>query len=318
MGKIWIVTAICLLAIGLVIFTAVMASYHWDFTKLSTGQYETNTYALTTDFHSITIGTDTADIRFAVSDDDSCKVVCYETEKIHHSVNVQADTLCIRKVDERKWYEYIGIHFKTPQITVYMPKGAYRSLAVTSSTGALTIPADFQFTAVDVTNSTGNITCFASATEHVNIQTNTGNIRVENISTGMLALSVSTGKITASGITCTGDMQLKVSTGKTALKDIRCKNFSSQGNTGDISLQDLIAEESISIIRSTGDVQLNSCDGATLSIRTDTGDVKGTLLSEKVFITKTDTGSIDVPKTVTGGKCEITTDTGDIRMELVP
>ena len=52
-------------------------------------------------------------------------------------------------------------------------------------------------------------------------------------------------------------------------------------------------------------------------VETDTGDVTGSLLSDKVFITKSDTGSIDVPKTVTGGKCEITTDTGDIKIEII-
>jgi hypothetical protein len=40
------------------------------------------------------------------------------------------------------------------------------------------------------------------------------------------------------------------------------------------------------------------------------------LLSEKVFITKSDTGRIDVPETVTGGKCKITTDTGSIRIYI--
>ena len=51
-------------------------------------------------------------------------------------------------------------------------------------------------------------------------------------------------------------------------------------------------------------------------MRTHTGDVSGNLLSDKVFITETDTGRIDVPKTTTGGKCEIKTDTGDIRISI--
>ena len=57
-------------------------------------------------------------------------------------------------------------------------------------------------------------------------------------------------------------------------------------------------------------------EARTISIKTDTGDVTGTLLSEKEFITDSDTGNIDVPKTTTGGKCEITTDTGDIKIDI--
>ena len=49
---------------------------------------------------------------------------------------------------------------------------------------------------------------------------------------------------------------------------------------------------------------------------TDTGEVKGTLRSEKIFFTESDTGKISVPKSVTGGRCEITTDTGDIEIEI--
>ncbi len=46
------------------------------------------------------------------------------------------------------------------------------------------------------------------------------------------------------------------------------------------------------------------------------GDVKGTLLSEKAFFAESDTGDIDVPKTNVGGRCEITTDTGDIQIQI--
>ena len=61
---------------------------------------------------------------------------------------------------------------------------------------------------------------------------------------------------------------------------------------------------------------LKDCDAAELEIKTGTGDVQGTLLSEKVFVVKTNTGKIQVPETVTGGKCKITTTTGDIRITV--
>ena len=42
------------------------------------------------------------------------------------------------------------------------------------------------------------------------------------------------------------------------------------------------------------------------------------VLSAKVFITETDTGKVEVPKSVTGGRCEIETDTGDIQITVTP
>jgi len=316
MMKIWLVIATSLVVIGLIVFGAVMTAYHWDFTKLGTGKYETNTYEISEGFSSISMNTDTADILFAVSDDGACTVVCYEEEKIKHSVKVQDGTLIIHVVDDRAWYEHVGINFNTPKITVYIPQGEYGALSIKSSTGDVEIPKDFTFESIDISESTGNVTSRASVADAVKIKTSTGNIRVENISAGLLDLSVSTGGITVSKVSCEGDVKINVSTGKTNMTDIACKNVISSGNTGDISLKNVNAAEKISIKRSTGDVRFDGSDAAELFVKTDTGDVTGTLLSEKVFIVGTDTGSVDVPKTVTGGRCEITTDTGDIRIKI--
>ena len=43
----------------------------------------------------------------------------------------------------------------------------------------------------------------------------------------------------------------------------------------------------------------------------------GTLLSAKIFVHRTSTGDIKLPETTTGGKCKISTDTGDIKISIV-
>ena len=63
-------------------------------------------------------------------------------------------------------------------------------------------------------------------------------------------------------------------------------------------------------------MEFNHCDAETIYVNTDMGSVTGTLLTDKVFIIETDTGSVDVPKSITGGRCEITTDTGNIRITI--
>ena len=87
-------------------------------------------------------------------------------------------------------------------------------------------------------------------------------------------------------------------------------------STGDITLKNVIATEKFSIETDTGDVRFESSDAAEIFIETDTGDIIGSLLTDKIFITHTDTGRVDVPKTVTGGRCEIITDTGDIVLKI--
>lgn len=317
--KLWLIIAASLVLIGCIIFAGVMSRLRWDFTKLSTVKFETNTYEISEAFNGISMKTDTADIMFALSDDGKCRVECYEEESAKHSVTVEEGTLVIKLIDERSVYDYIGyigISFSSPQITVYLPKAEYTSLLINESTGDIEIPKDFNFEDVDISLSTGDVDFCASASELIRIKTSTGDIRVENISAGSLDLSVSTGKVTAVGVTCKGDLTVGVSTGRAYLTDIECKNIISSGNTGDISLKNVIAVEKFSIKRSTGDVKVDGCDAAELFIETDTGAVEGALLSEKIFIAETDTGSVDVPKTLTGGKCEITTSTGDIEIEI--
>ena len=78
----------------------------------------------------------------------------------------------------------------------------------------------------------------------------------------------------------------------------------------------MIAAETFSIERNTGDVSFDGSDATEIFVKTTTGQVKGSLLTDKVFVAQTDTGHVDVPKTTTGGRCEITTDTGNVEIEL--
>ncbi len=315
MGKVAKTLLIIVFFLILSLFVAIMTANDWDFTRLDTAKYETNTYSVREAFHSISMETRSADIHFAVSEDDTCKIVCYEMEKAKHSASVQDGTLTIQVNDQRKWYDYIGIHFGTPKITVYLPETAYSSLSVKGSTGDVEIPKDFTFEMLIIHVSTGDVTNY-SPSKIIEINTDTGDIHVENISTNTLVLFVSTGKVTARSVTCKGDVFIKVSTGDTQLTDVTCKTLLSKGSTGDISLQNVLAAENLSIERSTGHVTFDRCDAGELFVQTDTGDVKGSLLTDKVFLTHTDTGRVDVPKTTTGGKCEVRTDTGNIKISI--
>ncbi|MDD6478885.1 MAG: DUF4097 family beta strand repeat-containing protein [Oscillospiraceae bacterium] len=314
--KIWLIVATSLVVIGLMVFASVMSLYNWDFNKLSTVKYETNTYNLNEEFSNISINTDTADISFVLSDDGVSKAVCYETEKLKHSVAVQNGTLAVNLVDEREWYEHIGITIGTEKITLYLSKKEYDSLVIKEDTGDIKIPKEFSFENIDISASTGDVKSFASVSDKIKIKVSTGYIHLQNLSADSLDLTASTGNVNLSDIICDNEIKINLSTGKTSIADVKCKNITSNGDTGDILLQNVIAKEKLSIERSTGDVRFQKCDADEIFIKTDTGDVKGNLLTDKVFITQSDTGRIDVPKTTTGGKCEISTDTGDIEVKI--
>ena len=310
--KNWLLTAAALVLIGLLAFIGVLAANHWDFSAFGTKKLETNTLAIKDPFRSISISCDTEDIALCLSENGTCSVVFQEWENQRHSASVQDGTLVIEGTDSRKWYERIGFSLGSPTITLYLPQREYAALLVEGSTGEVTIPGDFSFESIRVSLSTGDVVCGAASAGPISVTTDTGDIRLENTAAGTLALSVSTGKVELSSVVCAGELGVTVSTGKAVLADVSCGSLVSNGSTGDISLKDVIAAEQIRIQRSTGDVKLERCDAAELDITTDTGDVTGSLLSEKVFIARSDTGRVEVPETTAGGKCKIVTDTGDI------
>ncbi len=313
----WLIAAVSLVLVGAVLFVCVMIALDWDFNRLSTRQYETATHAITEDFTHISVTADTADIQFTPSEDDSVSVVCYEDVDFKHTVAVEDDTLVIRPTQSRKWYQHIGIGFDSPSITVYLPEGAYGDLTVRASTASVEIGIYFTFDNMDVQVSTGDVTNFASVVGSAKIRTTTGHIYAKSFSTGLLDLSVSTGDIQMKNIN-TGALHIQVTTGKTAAYRVRCSHLTSDGSTGDLFLRDVVAKDSFTITRSTGDVTMEECDAGSMKITTDTGDVLGTLLTPKVFAAHTDTGNVTLPHIrPEGGPCEITTDTGNIYITLI-
>lgn len=321
-----IIISIILIIIGLILFISAMSSLKWDFSKLSTQKYETNTHILKQSFINISVNTETAKVTFVKSDDDTTKVVCYEGEKTKHSVKISDNILNIDLVDERKWYDYIGIFNSTPKITVFLsekqygntPNQPWGTLSVKGSTGDVEIPKDLVFENLYVKLSTGNVENYASVTKEINLKTSTGNVKTENVNGKNLKISVSTGDVSIINSYFIDDISIKVSTGNTKMTTVKCGSFSSEGSTGNIVLNGVIAENTVSIKRSTGNVKFDSCDGNDIIVKTNTGSVKGSLLTDKIFFTQSNTGKIKVPKTTEGGKCDITTDTGDIIIEITP
>ncbi len=314
--KKWLIAATLLIIVGCLIFAGGMQGHQWDFSGLETDKYETNAHTISDSYHSISIATDTAGITFLPSADDKTSVVCYELKNAKHAVSVQDDTLTIALEDTRQWYDHIGIYFKNPKITVYLPQSLYSALCVSGDTGNVNIPEDFQFESIAVSLSTGSVTNRASASESIQIATTTGRIEVNSVVTNTLDLSVTTGSVFVTDTACHGGINIDVSTGKATLNEIRCKSLVSSGDTGDIHLENVVATEKFFIVRDTGDVRFDNADAAEIFVETDTGDVTGSLLTDKVFIAKTDTGRVSLPNTVTGGRCEITTDTGDINIRI--
>lgn len=310
-----IIVAAALIVIGLLICFLGFSAMGYDYTGLNTANFVTNSSVITEPFSRIEVDVGVADVHFVPADDSSCKIVSRETDKITCSAAVENDTLVIRELDRRKWYDHIGIFWGEIEITVYLPKTEYESLKVVSATGDVEAAKDFSFGKAEVITSTGDVDFCALVKDELEITSDTGDITAQGLSSQTLRLKTDTGNITVSSLEIHEDIQIVTDTGKVEVLDAECASFFAESDTGDIMMENVIVSGEIRLESKTGDIGLLACDADTLSIETDTGDVSGTLLTEKVYITQTDTGDIDVPKTINGGRCEVTTDTGDITFQ---
>ncbi|MBO4289165.1 MAG: DUF4097 family beta strand repeat protein, partial [Lachnospiraceae bacterium] len=283
MKKGWMIVAAILVLVGLGVCLGGLSLLHFDFKKLDTRQMETNTYAVSEAFESISIHAETDKITFLPAEGKACRVECRESKKLTHEIGVESGALTVTTVDKQTWFSQIGFHVDSPAITVYLPEKDYRDLVIETDTGDIAIPEDFTFQTVQIKGDTSDVKCKASGSDRMDIALSTGDIDLSGIQTKALSLSVSTGKVSVDSATCKGDVAIHVSTGKVKLNGLTCGNLSTDGSTGNITLKDTVADGALRIQRSTGDVKFDGADAAEIYVQTSTGDVTGTLRTEKVF-----------------------------------
>ncbi len=320
--KVVVIIAVALVLVGLAIGLISLASLRHNPPSVASGPSETNSYTVTQDFSDISIADTVCDIRFAPSEDGKCRVVCVESRQTRHEVAVKDGCLTVNLKHERKWhgvfspYEVLGNVFQQDSVTVYLPETEYGDLNIITGTSDVLLPAGFTFASVDIYNDTGDVNSGAAVTGGLMIESDTGHITVDDTSAQNVELSTDTGKVALSRLNVVQTLTVVTNTGDIEIDDADCSNFVGRSDTGDLELKRLIAAGAIAITTNTGDVTFHNCDAGSVQVETDTGDVSGSFSSDKIFYPQSDTGRIEVPKSTSGGLCEITTDTGDIELTI--
>ena len=297
--KIWLIIAACLTVLGILIGIGALAMTHWDFSGFSNVELTTITHEVKGSFDNISIDVETADVVFKPADDGKCKVDCYDSEKNPYIVAVQENTLNITADSSAKWTDRLSLFsFERPKITVFLPKKEYKQLSVSAETGDVVIPGDFSFAGVTIEGTTSDVDCRASASGDMEIRSTTGDISLASLSADNIKISVTTGDVTMQDVAAQGDVTVKTT-------------------TGDITLKNTVSAKAFDFTGVSCDVDFDLSDAAQITVKTVTGDITGTLCSDKAFAAKSSSGDVDVPNTTDGGKCELTTNTGDIRIRIV-
>ncbi|MBQ3047034.1 MAG: DUF4097 family beta strand repeat protein [Clostridia bacterium] len=329
-----IIVGLILVISGAVVAVVGLASMGFNFKSLALGKTVDSSYELTEDFSKINVETNTSDVHFIFTDGAS-KVEVKELEKQTHNVSVSDGVLNITHEDQREWYDHITLFTPNVYINVYLNKTEFENLAVETDTGDVNIEKAFSFSSVTVKTDTGDVAVLSGVKETLSISVDTGEVIASGITAKNATIDTHTGDVRISSFTLeeqlkitgtTGDVyadsvnansvSIETDTGDITLSALSVvENMSVKATTGEVTLKDCIAKN-IGIETDTGDVELYGCDAESLNIKTSTGDVEGVLLTEKTFITDTSTGEVEVPRGTSGGRCEITTSTGDIEISI--
>ena len=314
--KIAFLVATLLLVLGLLIGGFGLLLMGFDLRNLDSGGYHEVETEITEEFDSVEIDTSTANIRFAASEDGTCRVVCYENEKIPHSAKVTDGVLTIFEEDNRAWYEHIGFYNRSTEIVVYVPRTTFAALEISASTGDVTLKG-LHFGELSIRLSTGDITLTDIIAEKMTLGVSTGDVTLSRVTAGSLDISATTGDISVGDTVVSGAVEIQTTTGDVSCDILTADTLAVETDTGEVMLTDTVAEGSLTVLTDTGDVTLTRVDAGEIGITTDTGDVVGTLRSGKLFTTSTDTGDVSVPAHDPDGEpCSITTDTGDIDIRI--
>lgn len=308
-----LIIAVVLIAAGFAASLAALAMLEFDFTRMNTISFVTNTYSIDEAISCISISGAECDVRLLPANDGASKVVCYESDKISHCVTVKDSTLMIERRDAREWYEHIGAYWGAMEIAIYLPQSEYETLYIKNLSGDIVIPEDFTFESADIQSTSGDVDFRASVSGDLAVKTVSGDLLVGKTNPDKLTAQSTSGDMTVESVNVQTKIEMKTVSGDIDLSNVRSQCITADTTSGEVDFDHVITVGSIHIESVSGDVELNKCDADTLWLKTSSGDVSGFLLTEKIFLTDTSSGDVNVPHSASGGKCEITTTSGNIK-----
>lgn len=297
--RVAIIIAVCCIATGLLLTVISFSILRFDFSKLNMETFETNTYNIEETFNDIAINDVECDIRLLKSTDGKCKVVCGESDNIVNDIQVENNTLIIKRTDNRPWYKHIGIWWSIDlDVSIYLPQDTYNMLYLKSVSGDIYADEVFTFSEATVISTSGDIT-FNSNTEN--------SLIIKSTSGDIISNSKAVGKAT-----------VKSTSGEIKLQNIAANEMTVSSTSGDIKLSSVITIGNTECSAVSGDIELDRCDAGTLDLKTTSGEISGTLMSPKNFITSTVSGNVKVPSShAYVGDCSIKTTSGNIKIDVV-
>ncbi|MBQ9778850.1 MAG: DUF4097 family beta strand repeat protein [Clostridia bacterium] len=324
-NKIWAL-ALILLVSGLALMLCVLAVSGFSFTAISTLSFTESSVDLTdAEITDIEIDTGFFDVVILPTEEgEGASVRHAGCAEYFHMIELTDGKLSIRVVDNRAWYQKIGIFNTTDELSkleLRLPKGIYRNLKITTASGDTTVnDTAFVFDTAAVFTASGDTQLFATVGKECQVNSASGDIEITNMTGGPIIATTASGDIVIADCT-PRDLYIESASGDITLARILLTESTTrlESASGEISLTDVLGGIgcSLEIKTASGDVSMLQSDAGHIVIDTTSGEVKMRLLSGKDFQVSSTSGDLDYPASdSTGGICRVETTSDDVEISV--
>ena len=283
--KISLLVSLILVIAGVVCIFISLLGVGFDMRKFSNMTFEKKVFDITDSFEVVHIIEENDDIELYLSEDNTCKIICYDSEEVYHKCYVdekggkrENGYLRVLYNDERVWYEKFLTLTEKRKIQIYLPNKAYKELAVHTVNSNIDVPKDFTFEKTNLHTVNGKINLNCSVTEWVSAETTNGVILLTGEMNGKIHADTVNGKITADNI-----------------KNVESADFSTTNASIDINA-DVVKK--LDVHSTNGGIQFSVKTSDRIRIETVNGRITGTVPANKKCVARSTNGKISVPDRV--------------------
>ena len=300
--KISLLVSLILVIAGAVCIFISLLGAGFDMRKFSNMTFEKKVFEITENFDGLHINEENDNIELYLSDDKTCKIVCYDSDEVYHEYNFNDDgRLMIFYRDNRVWYEKCFTLMENKKIQIYLPDKEYKELAIHSVNSNIDVPNSFTFEQINIHTVNGKISLncdvakwriFANdfqektgysrlncnVTEGVSVETTNGVILLTGEINGKIHADTVNGKIIADNI-----------------KNADSADFSTTNASIDINA-DVIKK--LDVHSTNGSIQFSVKNSDRINMETVNGKITGTVPADKKCVARSTNGKISVPNRV--------------------
>ena len=251
------------------------AMVNFNFSNFKNHEYTQHTMGVTQSFEKLDVYTVDDDVIFLKSDDNTCIINYYDSDKTKYNIDCSDNTLSIKE-EGHDWFNFNLFGFSSDHsVEIYLPEKEYEILTLTTVSGDVSLKKDSELTFKEqkINTTSGEVNFFVNGKKGY-VETVSGDVLISGKTDSSFDVNTVSGDISLTDLNC-GTLSVNTTSGDTVMKKTDAKEISVKSVSGDIT-GEIIGKKDININTVSGDINIpQSFTGeAKLNIETVSGDIK--------------------------------------------